>query len=52
MDDDNNKKDLTDVGWDCAERIYLVHDKGEWRADGKTVLNFRVSPNTWNFMNT
>jgi hypothetical protein len=48
---DVNKMDITDVGWDCAERIYMIQDKGEWRADAKTVINLLVSQNTWNFMN-
>jgi hypothetical protein len=28
----NNKMDVSEVGWGCVDRIYLVQDKNRWRA--------------------
>jgi hypothetical protein len=38
----NIKMDLTDIGWDGMDSIYLAQDREQWRALVNTVMNLRV----------
>jgi hypothetical protein len=39
---DNIKIDLRLIGWDGMDWIDLAHDRDQWRAHVKTVMNLRV----------
>jgi hypothetical protein len=39
---DNNKIDLTEIGWDGVDWIELAQDRDQWRARVNTVMNLRV----------
>jgi hypothetical protein len=39
---DNNKMDLTEIGWDDVDWIELAQDRDQWRALVNTVMNLRV----------
>jgi hypothetical protein len=39
---DNIKMDLTEIGWDCMDWIYLAQDRDQWRALVNTVMNLWV----------
>jgi hypothetical protein len=40
---DNIKMDLSEIGWDGMDWIYLAQDRGQWRrALVSTVMNLRV----------
>jgi hypothetical protein len=39
---DNNKIDLTEIGWDGMDWIDLAQDRDQWRAVVNTVMNLRV----------
>jgi hypothetical protein len=39
---DDIKIDLREVGWDGADWIDLVQDRGQWREFVNTVMNLRV----------
>jgi hypothetical protein len=40
---DNSKMDLSDIGWDGTNWIYLTQDRDQWRALVNTVMNLQVS---------
>jgi hypothetical protein len=39
---DNIKMDLSEVGWDGRDWIYLAQDRDRWRAHVNAVMNLRV----------
>jgi hypothetical protein len=39
---DNIKMDLREIGGDGMDSIELAHDRDQWRALVKTVMNLRV----------
>jgi hypothetical protein len=39
---DNNKMDLSDIGWDGIDWIGLAQYRDQWRALVNTVMNLRV----------
>jgi hypothetical protein len=39
---DNIKMDLTEIGWDGMDSIYLAQDRDKWMALLNTVMNLRV----------
>jgi hypothetical protein len=39
---DNIKMDLSEIGWDGMDWIYLAQDRDQWKALVNTVMNFRV----------
>jgi hypothetical protein len=47
---DNIKMDLREIGWDGVDWIELAQNKEEWRALVNTVMNLRVTKNTWKFL--
>jgi hypothetical protein len=40
--EDNIKRDLQEVGWDCGDWMEWAQDRDRWRALVSTVMNFRV----------
>jgi hypothetical protein len=39
---DNIKIDLREIGWDGGDWIDLAHDREQWRALVKALMNLRV----------
>jgi hypothetical protein len=39
---DNNKMNLTEIGWGVVDWIDLAQDRDQWRALVNTVMNLRV----------
>jgi hypothetical protein len=39
---DNIKMDLTEIGWDGMDWIYLAQDRDQWRALVNAIMNLRV----------
>jgi hypothetical protein len=40
--EDNIKRDIEEVGWDCGDWMERAQDRDRWRALESTVINFRV----------
>jgi hypothetical protein len=36
------KKDIEEIGWDCVELIHLAQDRDKWRAFVNMVMSLRV----------
>jgi hypothetical protein len=41
--EDNNKMDLTDIGWDGMDWIHLPYYRNQWRGLVNMVMNLLVS---------
>jgi hypothetical protein len=46
------RMDLREIGWEGLDWVYLVQDKGQWRALVNTVKNLRVPYETGNFLSS
>jgi hypothetical protein len=40
--DNNIKMDLSDIGWEGVDFIYMIEDRDQWWALVNTEMNFRV----------
>jgi hypothetical protein len=47
---DNIRTDLREIGWKVMDWIHLAQDRGQLRALVNTLMNFRVSYNSGNFL--
>jgi hypothetical protein len=39
---DNIIMDLTEIGWEGADKFHLAQDRDQWRVVVNTIMNFRV----------
>jgi hypothetical protein len=49
---DNIKIDLRVMGWGCMDSIDPAHDRDQWRALAKTIMNLRVPQNVGKFLSS
>jgi hypothetical protein len=47
---DNTKMDLTEIGWESVDWMYLAQDRDQWWAVVNTVINLRVPWKARNFL--
>jgi hypothetical protein len=50
--EDNLKMDLTEIGWECVDWIYLAEHRDRWRSFVNTVMNLEVPWMVRDFLTT
>jgi hypothetical protein len=50
--ENNIRMDLTEIGWEGVDWMYLDQDRDQWRVLVNTVMKFRVPSKAGNFLSS